>query len=223
MALKRTRPGERGAALFIVVLVVTLLTAIGTFAVHATSLGQLASGYSRRAASAFYLGEFGMNIVASSLADDPRGHVKQSTGNKGLPAPYDCRALKDYMSLLQPNASTFCSVKDSAAVKVAALAANASLSADPEGFFGALNRPDHPADQGIDADFRVEITDHAPAPNAVAGMPIGGSGTAQPWQDAFTVRARVLPVTASGVCNPDATRASETQSLRGYVTYATPN
>ena len=43
---------ERGAALFMVVLIVTLLTAIGTFAIHTTSMAQLAAGYSRREASA---------------------------------------------------------------------------------------------------------------------------------------------------------------------------
>ena len=38
MALRR-RDRERGAALFIVVLIVTLLTAIGTFAMHAIEHG----------------------------------------------------------------------------------------------------------------------------------------------------------------------------------------
>jgi hypothetical protein len=216
MALKRAPGSERGAALFIVVLVVTLLTAIGTFAVHATSLGQLASGYSRRAASAFYLGEFAMNVVASNLADDPRGHVQHATFGSD-----SCRATADLLPLLQPNAPRFCDVKDSASAKLVVLASNTSLAADPEGFFGALNRPDHPPDQGLDADFRVEITDHGLAPSSVAGMPIGG--TAQTWQDAFTVTARVLPTTANGQCSIDATRASENQSLRGYVVYTTPN
>ncbi len=217
MALKQQpRSGERGAALFIVVLVVTLLAAIGTFAVHVTSLGQLASGYSRRAASAFYLGEFAMNVVASNLADDPRGHVQHATLGSDT-----CRATAALQALQAANTPKFCDVQDSTSAKTIVLAANTSLSTDPEGFFGALNRPDRPADQALDADFRVEITDHGLAPSAVAGMPVGG--TAQTWQDAFTVTARVLPVTANGQCSIDATRASENQSLRGYVVYTTPN
>src|SRR5262249_29293671 len=104
----RPRANERGAALFIVVLVVVLLTAIGTFAVHVPRLAQLASGYSRRAASAFYLGEFAMNIVAANLANDPRGHVQQATYGQDT-----CRSVSALAPLQALNTPRFCEVKDS--------------------------------------------------------------------------------------------------------------
>jgi hypothetical protein len=220
----RARAGERGMALFIVVMVIVLLTAIGTFAMHATSLSQVTSGYSRRAASAFYLGEFGMNLVAASIADDPRGHV--IIGSSAGANQSDCRAIKDLAPLLAVGAPAFCEVKDSKAVQEAAQKLNASLATDPEGFFGALVRPDRPANDQVSADFRVEITDHAPAPVPIDGMPMGGTGVAQSWEDAFTVSARVLPqalVAGAPQCDPDLTRASENQSFRGYVIYTTPN
>ncbi len=218
MALTSNR-GERGAALFIVVLIVTLLTAIGTFAIHATSLAQLASGYSRREASAFYIGEFAMNTVASDVADDTRGNV--NAGTVGLGAGVNnCRETAALTPLLTVGAPSFCNVKDSAAVQTLADLANSSLTTDTEGFFGAMVRPDAPPEQGETADFRVEITDHAPAPVPVAGMPI--SGTAETWQDAFTVIARVEPA-SMGDCTASATQASENQSIRGYVVYTTPN
>ena len=102
-------------------------------------------------------------------------------------------------------------------MKALANVANTNLSTDPEGFFGALSRPDAPSDQAISADFRVEMTDHALAPVPVAGMPV--SGTAQTWQGAFTVTARIEPL-AANECTTDATRASaELKALRGYVVY----
>src|SRR5260221_5745693 len=96
------RSGERGAALFIVVLVVTLLTAIGVFAVHATSLAQLASGYSRHEATAFYVAELGMNLRASTIADDPDKYVFDGTIPVGGPGKFTCREAKDLRPLLPP-------------------------------------------------------------------------------------------------------------------------
>ena len=66
----KRRRSEDGAALFVVVLVVTLLTAIGAFAMHATSLAQLSSGYSRRAAAALYLAEMATNLQVAAIADN---------------------------------------------------------------------------------------------------------------------------------------------------------
>ena len=140
---------------------------------RATNMAQLAAGYSRRGGEArFYLGEFAMNAVASDLADDPRAH-RLNSGTVGIGAGIDtCRASKDLNTLLQTGAPRFCDVKDSAAVQSIANLANTSLATDPEGFFGAMMRPDAPSDQAISADFRVEMTDHAPAPSPVAGMPV---------------------------------------------------
>src|SRR5438045_233449 len=91
----RKRSSERGAALFIVVLVIVLLTAIGVFAVHATSMAQAASGYSRRAAAAFYLGEFAMNVVAGDMAGRETEYLQLASTGKN-----DCRANIGLSTLL---------------------------------------------------------------------------------------------------------------------------
>jgi hypothetical protein len=50
---------------------------------------------------------------------------------------------------------------------------------------------------------------------------MSGAGTAYYWQVFYTVTASVMPVTGGGECDINATRASENQTLRGYVQFTT--
>jgi hypothetical protein len=71
-ALRSThRQGERGAAVFIVVMVLTLLTAVGLFAVRSASLADLAAGYDREGAQAALVAEYAITASAAYLANDP--------------------------------------------------------------------------------------------------------------------------------------------------------
>jgi len=65
------RQGERGAAVFIVVMVLTLLTAVGLFAVRSASLADLAAGYDREGAQAALVAEYAITASAAYLANDP--------------------------------------------------------------------------------------------------------------------------------------------------------
>ncbi|HEX4477747.1 MAG TPA: hypothetical protein VH142_21805 [Polyangiaceae bacterium] len=207
------RANERGMALFVVVLVVTLLAAIGIFAVRVTSLVEVASGYSRRAASAFYLGEYAMNVVAADMSGKEAEYLQLATVSGNT-----CRATRN----LPVGSNSTCRALDYAQVKTLILAtAPSNVASDSQGLLGELVRPDNPAGSTLDGNFRVEMTDVGPAPTPVAGMAQSGAVTASMWQTAFTVTARVLPVTAGGQCDTDATRSSEMQSLRGYIQFAT--
>jgi hypothetical protein len=217
MALKR-HSDERGAALFVVVLVVTLLTAIGVFAMHATSLAQLSSGYSRRAAAAMYLAEMAANLRVATIADDGANfHAR----GKHLPPydkvpPDDCREAAALKPLLPVDTSAFCAAMDGPAAVAAANASNASLAADPEGFFGTMSRPDSPLDQSVMGSIRVEATDEVRAPIPLDGNPLDG----KVQQVTLTVTGTLLPFsTGANACTAPVTRASETQRIRGFVTY----
>jgi len=65
------RQGERGAAVFIVVMVLSLLTAVGLFAVRSASLADLAAGYDREGAQAALVAEYAITASAAYLANDP--------------------------------------------------------------------------------------------------------------------------------------------------------
>lgn len=63
----RALANERGAALFVVVMVVTVLAAVGVFAVRASSLAQLASGYVRQATQNQHVSEYGLLAVVTEM------------------------------------------------------------------------------------------------------------------------------------------------------------
>ena len=51
----RARASERGAAVFVVVLVLTLLSALGLFAVRSATSTNLSAGYSRQMTQTHYM------------------------------------------------------------------------------------------------------------------------------------------------------------------------
>ncbi len=102
--------GERGAALFVVVMVITLLTAVGIFAARSTSLVDAATGYGRQAAQTLALADYGTRLVASELGQGRAPRVFQimeqrdqycpSYGNPPLTPLQPCYAY-DYSQLEQ--------------------------------------------------------------------------------------------------------------------------
>ncbi|WP_438028336.1 hypothetical protein [Sorangium sp. So ce233] len=88
-SLRRSR--ERGAAVFIVVLVITMLTAIGLFAAHAATLSTIASGHARRMTQTHYLAEYAMQLALAEIEE--RGGLNGLATKEGcLGVPVDCRA-----------------------------------------------------------------------------------------------------------------------------------
>ena len=62
------RQNQRGAAVFIVVMVITLLTAVGMFAARSASLVDVASGYGRNAMQTQYVSEYGAILTSHELS-----------------------------------------------------------------------------------------------------------------------------------------------------------
>lgn len=68
----RSRSEERGAAVFIVLIVLTMLTAVGVFAMRAASLGTSTSGFERQATQNQAVAECAISVVMNELASDRR-------------------------------------------------------------------------------------------------------------------------------------------------------
>jgi hypothetical protein len=64
-----SRRRQRGAAVFIVVMVITLLTAIGVFAIRSASLVDQAAGFQRQSLQTAYLTEYAGRAVTAELGD----------------------------------------------------------------------------------------------------------------------------------------------------------
>ncbi len=63
------RSQQRGAAIFVVVMVLTLLTAIGVFAARTTSMVDMATGYARQSAQTEGVGVYAVQMGANELAE----------------------------------------------------------------------------------------------------------------------------------------------------------
>ncbi len=89
-----SRSNERGAALFIVVLVIALLTAVGMFAARAASLTDVAAGYDRQALQTLALAEYAakagtaqMGTTASSYLNLTANSMDQCEVNRRITNP----------------------------------------------------------------------------------------------------------------------------------------
>lgn len=71
------RRRTRGASVFIVVLVVTMLTAIGVFAARSTRLSTTAGGHARQMAQTHYLSEYGMKLSIAAFRSAPNAYRNQ--------------------------------------------------------------------------------------------------------------------------------------------------
>ena len=144
------RSGERGAALFIVVLVIVLVSAIGIFAIRVSSLVQVASGYTRRATSASYIAELATNVILADQSDDPTSY------QKCLMVPTNNCVETTAAKAASPSGTlvTCCAQENKKVLDVLARN-NANLGTTP---LGQVARPDLPSGQAILAGTRIEIT-----------------------------------------------------------------
>jgi hypothetical protein len=156
------RQGERGAAVFIVVMVLTLLTAVGLFAVRSASLADLAAGYDREGAQAALVAEYAVTASAAYLANDPSTVIlgyKASIDR--APQPCQSNALPGTFPAPAPRPG--CYRLDISELQTSfnrttneSIFAPANLTGGPSGSTSSLN-----ANETTNATFVVEITDAA--------------------------------------------------------------
>lgn len=69
------RQAQRGAAVFIVVMVLTLLTAVGILAVRSTSLADAAAGFDREGSQAALIAQYGITATTAYMATNRGGTI----------------------------------------------------------------------------------------------------------------------------------------------------
>lgn len=184
----RARRRERGAAVFVVVMAVTMLTAVGLFAAHSATMVDEAAGYNRLARQTQLIAEYGTLAAATELSagaadsymTQMRAGVQTCVANMGV-VGQPCYRF-DYSTLN---------------TKTKALS-NESLSKDPSGTV-----EDVIATGNVRADFAIEIHD----PGAITTL-VAGSGEEFKYVPVVaTSLAQVRPV---GVTACSASTPSET-------------
>lgn len=76
------RSRQRGASVFIVVLVIAMLTAIGVFAARSSRLSTTASGHARQMTQTHYLTEYAMELSVAQVSTNVAVHVNRMNSAK---------------------------------------------------------------------------------------------------------------------------------------------
>jgi Tfp pilus assembly protein PilX len=95
------RSQERGATLFVVVLVLTLLTAVGLFSARSASLTDQASGYSRQASQISSMAELAVTAANAQLSSGAAGTLMGIAQNAAN--PYACDANRGVDPAIGPD------------------------------------------------------------------------------------------------------------------------
>lgn len=210
-----SRASERGAVIFVVLLVLTVLTAIGVFAARMAGLNQRVAGYDRQSTQTGYVAEYGATALASELA----GPRKQAYTDQMKAASDTCAALQNL-----PNAGAGYPCYQVRAGEFEKRLEEDGLTGvhyfDPSG--SSFNA----AGQSVSGDFRVEMTDPGPAPGTVPGTESGGLTRGfSNMQFTLTTIGQVRPSSAAGdggTCTDpseqESAQVSGTRSARVYIT-----
>ena len=199
------RQGERGAAVFIVVMVITLLTAVGLFAVRSASMADLAAGYDREGAQAALVAEYAITASAAYLANSPAAvfsGYRASTGVSGPDYPQPCQSnaipAGNYpgakgrpgcvMLRMEQVQESFKKTSNETVF------AQPNRAGGPAGSTSSLN-----ANETTNATFVVEVTDAAYTGVPAAGESVTGGSPALMTLTAIAhVRPALACVTATG-------------------------
>jgi hypothetical protein len=210
-ALKRrlARKSERGTAVVIVTMVMTLVTAIGLLAVRNASVIDQAVGYSRQSSQTAALAEFGTTATIAEFGANKAAALV----NQMDTAPETCVANRD-----APNATCYRLFKED--LEASTLTASSepllvsTVAGSETGSFG-------PTSSSF-GDVFVEITEKGPTGRPVAGSDIGGTGVQLKYaRVTLTTTGQVRPLAPTGVdddtCNAGIAAVASKKVMRARV------
>ena len=206
-ARARSGAGERGAAVFVVVLVISLLSALGMFAVRSAMLTNLTAGYNRQMVQTHYMTEFALSLMASELGGTARQNYademwsgKYPTLCAGGSTLTNATCFPVYYSDLQGRVQTY-------------TAANVLLIPAVAGTPGSLG----PA--ALEGDLRVELTDIHEAMPPVRGMDLTGtSASPRYYSVTLTATGQVRPQSADPAqCDASSRAAAGVEASRAHL------
>lgn len=219
--LTRAR-AERGNALFIVVMVITLLTGVGLFAMRSASLSNLAAGYNRQGTQTLYLSEFGTRSAAAELVGKEQHYfnriVKGSTTGGD-----DCRANRELIQTLVSQNLT--DQPPCAKLLANDIWERASDAFSGSSYIGTTSRslPGELGSSDLEGAFVVEMTDLAQVNTPLAGED-STAGRMKHMQVLLTTTAQVRPIVEpeageENTCQDSLSVTSSLQTLRAKVTF----
>jgi hypothetical protein len=198
------RAPERGAAVFVVVMAITLLTAVGIFAAHSATLVDQAAGYARLARQTQHLAEYAALTSAAELGS-------------GSASPYieqmAARTQKcNYAETGSPCYKLFFSQLNGRTKQLSNEALLVDETGATEGAIGHLAT----GAPGVTGDFVVELTDPGPIGAPLAGSDLGNpQGGLRYVKVTATSTAQLRP--AGLTCENGVATLTSQQSLRSHM------
>lgn len=208
------RSSERGAALLVVVLVVTLLSAVGLFAMHSASLVNSSSGFNRQASQTMFLAEFAARSAAAAITLTPSSLVNEldaqlKTGGVIPNCKGTAPMLGTVPCVVYDNAYIFDHLTDNTINAQNRLVGEAGIAGALDPQLGATH---------VRADFHVEVFSLGPSGSWTAGNPINDNS----HRVTIQAEARVRPVGSNetaNACSPESAPATAVQMLRAHLIF----
>lgn len=187
-------------AVFMVVMVLMVISAIGIFAARAASQVDLAVGHARHALQAQYTAEFAMRAVVADIAVSPDIYYESMTGETGERG--NCRFM---------NTST-CVFKETGDILINVVTPNlpggliGSLSHDSASLFGP----------GVTGSFTIELDDLAGLPGDLPGY----DQELRNYEVSVLAVGEVMPVgTPPGGCTDSFASVGSLQKVRAQISF----
>lgn len=205
--VKRRGRGQEGAAVFVVVMVVTLLTAIGIFAVRSTSMVNAATGFNRHSVQAQYLADFGLQSLAAYRGmgnnDTQPGEDCFATRNQPPPvAGAKPQCAKAFLTEIQKN-----------------VVGTQMLDPGSVGAPGSLSPFDPSVAGAVTGNFRIEITDDYASQQIAAGQDAARMSFRRATLTSYGLVGPTGAEAGSATCNATAANASGVQLMRAHLEY----
>lgn len=203
LARWRQRRRQRGAAVFVIVLVITLLSALGIWASRSAMMVDVATGHSRQALQVQYLADMGLQSTTAFLANG----LANEFVRQGQLGAETCTQVPPIAGALMPNPFCypfFSRHLDSTLQHPLLVLDSADDGQNSLGPYGTATAPVQ-----ILGEFVVEMTDLGPAPPC-KGCELDDVNT--------TVKHGSVVLTAIATIHPDGADAGDACTLTGAAT-----
>jgi hypothetical protein len=204
---RRARRARRGLTVFIVLLVIGMLFAIGTFAAKMSSAGVANSGRFRQMVQTHYISDMGMQASLAELQRDPNGYrimMRDLPPPGSLPGEFPCKETPDPDTAVGPlkPANPACVRIGYRAFETVARTTTSNVNLDIFESKGAAvnNLPGAPGSLGLGnvaGNFAAELSDlmvDAPPP----GFPAEQASHMAFYRVTILATGQVLPTNAAG-------------------------
>lgn len=192
-----------------VVLAITLLSAIGLFAAHTATLVDQASGYARLARQTQHLAEHGTLASAAELGSgSAEPYFRQMLAGTNI-----CRANAAGTTLGVPCYKMFYADLNARTELLSGESLIDDQSGDSPGYVGYTSDGDL---DGIVGDFVVELTDPGPTGAPIAGTDLGSGGFGFRYAKITATTTAHLRPPGAECTNSIATQSGQ-QSLRAHL------